>query len=223
LRVITLQHDDTTCHHFMTRDAVTYYGKMSRWQPDARERLERAALQLFTEQGFAATTVPQITQRAGLTTRTFFRHFADKREVLFDSDEMLRLGAVLIAEAPPDADPATLVIDSMTTFAATHLEGRRAEIRQRREIIRSDEGLRERDLRKRDAVSETVRDALMRRGLPAVTAAVLAGTSATLFSVALQEWLDSDDGRTLASIMLDGMQALRAALCHAPGPPPAAT
>ena len=194
---------------------------MSRWQPDARERLERAALQLFTEQGFAATTVPQITQRAGLTTRTFFRHFADKREVLFGSDEMLRLGAVLIAEAPPDADPAALLIDSLTAFAATHLEGRRAEIRQRREIIRSDQGLRERDLRKRDAVSETVRDALTKRGLPPVTAAMLAGTSATLFSVALQEWLDSDDDRTLASIMLDGMQALRAALGHVPGPAPA--
>ena len=56
---------------------------MSRWQPDTRERLEKAALELFAEQGFAATTVPQITARAGLTTRTFFRHFADKRDVLF--------------------------------------------------------------------------------------------------------------------------------------------
>lgn len=194
---------------------------MSRWQPDARERLERAALQLFTEQGFAATTVPQITQRAGLTTRTFFRHFADKREVLFGSDEMFRQAAVVIAEAPPDADPAALIIDGLTAFATAHLEGRRAEIRQRREIIRSDEGLRERELRKRDAVSEAVRDALTRRGLPAVTAAMLAGICATLFSVALQEWLDSDDDRTLASIMLDGMQALRAALGSVPGPAPA--
>jgi AcrR family transcriptional regulator len=223
LRVITLHHDDIACHHFMARDAVTYHGRMSRWQPDTRERLERAALQLFTEQGFAATTVPQITQRAGLTTRTFFRHFADKREVLFGSDEMIQLAAAAIVEAPADADPAALIIDSLSTFAATHLEGRRAEIRQRREIIRSDEGLRERDLRKRDAVSEAVRDALTRRGLPVVTAAMLAGTSATLFSVALQEWLDSDDNRTLVSIMLDGMQALRAALGHVPGPPTAAT
>jgi len=62
---------------------------MSRWQPDARGRLERAAVELFTEQGFAATTVPQIAARAGLTTRTFFRHFADKREVLFAGDEEL--------------------------------------------------------------------------------------------------------------------------------------
>ena len=205
----------------MARDDVTYHGRMGRWQPDARERLERAALELFTEQGFAATTVPQITERAGLTTRTFFRHFADKREVLFGSDEMFRQAAVVIAEAPPDADPVALIIDGLTTFAATHLEGRRAEIRQRREIIRSDEGLRERDLRKRDAVSEIVRDALTRRGLQAVTAAMLAGTSATLFSVALHEWLDSDDDRTLASIMLDGMQALRAALGSVPGPAPA--
>ena len=192
---------------------------MSRWQPDARERLERAALELFTEQGFAATTVPQITQRAGLTTRTFFRHFADKREVLFDSDEMFRQAAALIAEAPPSADPAALVTDGLTAFAAMHLEGHRAEIRQRREIIRSDQGLRERELRKRDAVSEALRDALTKRGLPAVTAAMLGGICATLFSVALQEWLDSDDDRTLASIILDGMQALRTALGPAPASP----
>ncbi|MEU9887056.1 helix-turn-helix domain-containing protein [Sphaerisporangium sp. NPDC051011] len=196
---------------------------MSRWQPDARERLERAALELFAEQGFAATTVPQIAGRAGLTTRTFFRHFADKREVLFGSDEMFLQAAVLIAEAPPDADPAALITGALTAFAATHLEGRRAEIRRRQEIIRSDEGLRERNLRKRDAVSDAVRDALTRRGLPAVTAAMLAGTSATLFSVALQEWLDSDDDRTLAGIMLDGMQALRTALGSVPAPAPAAT
>ena len=60
---------------------------MGRWEPDARDRLERAALELFVEHGFDPVTVPEITARAGLTTRTFFRHFADKREVLFaDAD-----------------------------------------------------------------------------------------------------------------------------------------
>jgi AcrR family transcriptional regulator len=68
---------------------------VSRWQPDARQRLERAAIDLFAEQGFAATTVPQITARAGLTTRTFFRHFADKREVLFGGAEIPALATRL--------------------------------------------------------------------------------------------------------------------------------
>ena len=72
----------------MTRRVITYTGAVSRWRPDARERLEHAALELFAEQGFAATTVPEITARAGLTTRTFFRYFADKREVLFGGAEI---------------------------------------------------------------------------------------------------------------------------------------
>ena len=84
---------------------------MSRWQPDARERLERAALELFTEQGFAETTVPQITAKAGLTTRTFFRYFADKREVLFSNDEeAAELAARMIAEAPAHLTPMEIKI-----------------------------------------------------------------------------------------------------------------
>src|SRR5580692_53830 len=109
---------------------------MSRWQPDARERLERAALQLFTEQGFAATTVPQITSRAGLTTRTFFRHFADKREVLFGGAETPGYAARMMADAPASADPMTLLADGLQTFADTRFEGRRDEFRLRRDIIR---------------------------------------------------------------------------------------
>ena len=73
---------------------------MMRWAPDARRRLERAAFELFGEQGYAATTVPQITARAGLTTRTFFRYFADKREVIFGGDEIPDAAARLISEAP---------------------------------------------------------------------------------------------------------------------------
>ena len=72
----------------MTRHVIAYPRRVARWSPDARGRLERAAFELFAEQGFAATTVPEITARAGLTTRTFFRHFADKREVFYAGDEI---------------------------------------------------------------------------------------------------------------------------------------
>jgi AcrR family transcriptional regulator len=195
---------------------ITYDGRMSRWQPDARERLERAAVELFTEQGFAATTVPQITERAGLTTRTFFRHFADKRAVLFGGDEIPRLVAALIADAPPSMDPATLVLDGLTAFAAAQFEGRRAEIRQWRAIVRSDEGLRERELRKRDAVHEAVRSGLAARGVSATNAAVLAGTSVTLLYTAVDEWVEAGDERPLAEFILDGVRALRAALDRLP-------
>jgi AcrR family transcriptional regulator len=189
---------------------------MSRWQPDARERLERAAVELFTEQGFAATTVPQITERAGLTTRTFFRHFTDKREVLFGGDEIPQLAAALIADAPPSVDPATLVLGGLTAFAAARFEGRRAEIRRWRAIVRSDEGLRERELRKRDAVHEAVRSGLVDRGVSPVDAAVLAGTSVTLLYTAVDAWVEASDERPLAEFILDGVRALRVALDRLP-------
>ena len=179
----------------MTRRVITYTGAVSRWQPDARERLERAALELFAEQGFAATTVPEITARAGLTTRTFFRYFADKREVIFGGAEIPDLATRLIADAPPSLDPVTLVFGGLQTVAETRFEGRRTELRQRRAIIRSDEGLRERDLRKRADLGEAIRAGFVSRGVAAVTAALLAEITMTVLFVALDEWIDRDDDR----------------------------
>src|ERR1700712_466964 len=83
---------------------LTCAGWVSRWAPDARERLETAALDLFAENGYEATTVAQIADRAGLNRATFFRHFADKREVLFGGEDLLAgLFADAIRVAPPGA------------------------------------------------------------------------------------------------------------------------
>src|ERR1700753_2882695 len=125
----------------MTWRVITYTGPVSRWQPDASDRLRRAALELFTQQGFAATTVPEIAARAGLTTRTFFRHFADKREVLFGGAEIPAFAARLIADAPPSLDPATLISGGLRTVAENRFEGRREQLRETRAIIASDDGL----------------------------------------------------------------------------------
>jgi AcrR family transcriptional regulator len=187
-------------------------GAVGRWQPDAQQRLERAAIDLFARQGFAATTVPQIAQEAGLTTRTFFRHFADKREVLFGGDEIPRLVTRLLADAPASLDPMTLILEGLKAFAGNQFEGRRAELRERRAIVRSDEGLRERELRKLDAVREAVRDGLVGRGTETMTAALLADTSVTLLHVALDEWLNQDGDRPLAEIIPEALEALRAAV-----------
>src|SRR5438128_1901480 len=118
---------------------------MARWEQGAQERLKKAALELFLERGFDQTTVPQITARAGLTTRTFFRHFADKREVLFAGEEVIpALVADLIAQAPAELAPLAVIRRGLATVATTIFEGRRDYLRQRRIVIDSDDGLRER-------------------------------------------------------------------------------
>jgi AcrR family transcriptional regulator len=194
-------------------------GDVTRWQPGARERLHSAALELFTEQGFAATTVPEISVRAGLTTRTFFRHFADKREVLFAGDEMATYAAHLMAEAPPSQDPLTLIVEGLRIVAETRFEGRRAQVRQWRAIVESDEGLRERDLRKRWALSEVIREGFLERGLEPTVAAVLADTGVTLLHVSIDSWLAQDGETTLYETILATLDTLQ---IHLGGSRPAA-
>ena len=196
----------------MTSRVIIYSGVMGRWRPDARQRLERAALELFTEQGFAATTVPQITARAGLTTRTFFRHFTDKREVLFGGPEIPAMATRLMTDAPPGLDPATLIVAGLRTVAETRFEGRREEVRERRAIIRSDEGLRERDLRKRADLAAAIRAGLVSREVAATTATLLADSTVTVLYVALDEWLEQDGDQPLFEIMLRTIGSLQGAL-----------
>jgi AcrR family transcriptional regulator len=185
---------------------------VSRWRPDARQRLEKAAIELFLEQGFAATTVPEITARAGLTTRTFFRHFADKREVIFADSEIPDLATRMIAEAPASLDPMTLIVLGLREVTAVRFEGRRADIRVRRDIIRSDDGLQERNLRKRARLSEAIRAGLAGRGVDPAAAALIAETCVTLLFVSLDEWLDRNDDVSLFQLIRTNLDALQAAI-----------
>src|SRR5580693_9626125 len=93
--------------------------RMGRWEPNTRERLERAALTLFVEHGYDATTVAGIADRAGLTKSTFFRHFADKREVLFGGQDLL---AGMFSDAIAAAPPAATSVDWLVAApeAAAH-------------------------------------------------------------------------------------------------------
>jgi AcrR family transcriptional regulator len=190
---------------------------VSRWRPDARERLERAAIDLFVEQGFAETTVPEITARAGLTTRTFFRHFADKREVIFAGSEIPDLATRMLAEAPASLDPMTLIIEGLRDLTAARFEGRRGEIRVRRDIIRSDDGLQERDLRKKAALSQAIRTGFLGRGIDPIAAALVAETCVILLYVSLDEWLDRDDDVSLFSIILTNLDALQTVIAFPAG------
>src|SRR6478752_786039 len=123
---------------------------MTRWSPDAALRLEEAALALFEEAGFSATTVPQIAERAGLTTRTFFRHFSDKRDVLFLRDREFPDVISRVLDAMPDDLPAGELIMRGLLNAAEELDTLREPIARRRRVIRSEAHLRERELLKLD-------------------------------------------------------------------------
>jgi AcrR family transcriptional regulator len=197
----------------MTCRVINYDGAMSRWEPDARERLERAALELFVDQGFAQTSVPQITAHAGLTTRTFFRHFADKREVLFAGEEEIPARvARLVVDAPAELSPMDLIAYGLQTMAVTVFDGRREILRTRHAVIQSDEGLRERELRKLSALSEAIAEGFQSRGLDELSAVLAARVAVTAFNVAIERWLRQDDEQPLADLVRDTLGALRSVL-----------
>ena len=134
----------------MAPGVIIYLRGVGRWQPNARERLVRAGLELFLERGYDSVTVAEIAERAGLTKRTFFRHLADKREVLFLGEDVLaRLMADAIADAPESATPMAAIAAALEA-AATAFPSERPDIAlQRQTVIASNSNLQERESLKR--------------------------------------------------------------------------
>jgi len=183
-----------------------------RWSPDARGRLERAAFELFAEQGFSATTVPEITARAGLTTRTFFRYFADKREVFFAGDEIPELARRVLAAAPPGLDPVVLLEQGLRQVAADRFDGHRDEVRLRRDLVDADPSLRERDAQKRADLVAVLRPGLQARGVDALEAALLAELTVVVLHVAMRAWLDDPAEESMSDVVSRCFTRLRGVL-----------
>lgn len=161
---------------------------MARWAPDTRERLRAAAMELFAERGFEATTVPDIVERAGVTRRTFFRHFGDKREVFFGDDEIPRLAARMLEVAPADMSPFAIAWSGFHTLAAERFEPRRREMAAARRVIESEPALRERDLQKQADLRAVLAEGYRARGVDALRARVVAGIAVDLLQTALEQW-----------------------------------
>jgi AcrR family transcriptional regulator len=183
---------------------------MGRWEPDSRGRLQEAALALYSERGFDQTTAALIADRAGVTERTFFRHFADKREVLFGGSALLKERIVAgVAGAPPESAPLEAVAFGLAAAAAMLGESRRDLARQRHDVIATNPELRERELAKLADYAAAVGQALHQRGVGEPQASLAAETGMTVLRVALQRWSSSDDSRDLADVMQDSMAELR--------------
>ncbi|HEX8007677.1 MAG TPA: helix-turn-helix domain-containing protein [Trebonia sp.] len=192
---------------------------MGRWEPNARERLVRAAVDLFAEQGYDATTVNEIAERAGgLTKTTFFRHFPDKREVLFAGQEIhSRLLADAIAAAPDSATPFQAVAAALDAVAATFTDDRRDFSARLRAVIADSSELQERAAFKRAAfkraaLAEAMTDALHKRGVPDPAASLAAELGARAFYRAFDHWSDPTNQQTLADLARQTLDELRAAI-----------
>jgi AcrR family transcriptional regulator len=180
-----------------------------RWQPNARGRLEEAAFALYLERGYEQTTVAEIAERAGLTERTFFRYFADKREVLFaGADQLQALFVNAVAEAASAASPIDAVSAGLRAVAGV-FDGRREYSRQRQTIIVANPYLQERELIKLASIASSVADALRRRGVsePAASLAAEAGTS--VFHVAFQRWIEQTATDDLWPFMQEALAEIK--------------
>jgi AcrR family transcriptional regulator len=183
---------------------------MARWEPDSRGRLERAALALYGERGFESTTVAEIAERAGLTERTFFRHFADKREVLFGGAGRLQeLLVSAVANAPKSSAPIDAVVDALQAAGAL-LQERREFSQQRQSIIAASAELQERELIKLAALATALAEALHRRGVREPAATLTGEAGIAVFRVAFERWVEETNERDLPRLIRESLDQLRA-------------
>jgi AcrR family transcriptional regulator len=183
---------------------------MTRWEPDARGRLAQAALELYAERGFERTTVAEIAERAGLTERTFFRHFADKREVLFAGArdfEDLFVGAV--AGAPDSAAPIDAAAAGLQAVGAL-LQERRELSCERQRIIASSDELQERELNKLASLSATLAKTLRARGVGEPAARLAAEATIAVFRIAFERWVAEANERDLPQLLRESLDELKA-------------
>jgi AcrR family transcriptional regulator len=185
---------------------------VARWEPDARGRLERAALSLYGENGFENTTVAEIAERAGLTERTFFRHFADKREVLFGGgSDLQELIVGVVADAPGSSAPIEAAAAGLEAAGEQFfVQERRDFSRQRQAVIASNPELQERELTKLAALSAAIADALRRRGADEQAAALTAQVAIALFRTAFERWIDETGQGDFPHLVRDSLEQLKA-------------
>jgi AcrR family transcriptional regulator len=182
---------------------------MGRWEPGAAERLQRAALELFADRGFEQTTAADIAQSVGLTERTFYRHFADKREVLFaGQDRFLAAIREAAASAPADAAPMAVALAAVSGSSPLFTDERRPFSRLRQRVIDANPALQERERHKMAGLAAAVAETLRDRGVTEPTATLAAESAATVFGVAFARWIADGEERSLPELTASVFQDL---------------
>lgn len=173
-----------------------------------RERLQQAALDLFGERGFERTTAADVAARAGVTERTFFRHFADKRETLFGGEAVLRDALVAAIARSSDGLPPLDTLFAAFRSVVPLLAANRAFAAPRQALIAATPGLHERELAKHHALADALADALAAGGADPRSARLAAQVAMTTFAEATLDWLrDPEPG--LAERVEEGRLRLR--------------
>jgi len=200
----------------MRSDRVAYDVTVARWEPNARERLESAALDLFVENGYEETTVAQIADRAGMNRATFFRHFADKREVLFGGEDVLAgLFADAIKSAPLGATLTECLQAALAAAEAAMTPQQRAKAAQRVLLVAANSEVQERGLLKHARIARSISAALRERGQDELAARLGAELTMLAFRVAFERWMKATDDEPFspfATAALSDLQARAAEL-----------
>ncbi len=189
---------------------------MSRWKPGAEGRLSAAAIALFDEQGYDETTVAEIAAAAGLTKRTFFRYFSDKREVLFNGSHELQDRWIGGIEAAPAGAGAMAAVGAGLDEVADLFADRHPFARMRSRIVAANPELQERELIKLQTLAGAVQAALTARGVPVNSAILAAQTGVTVFHVAFARWVAQDDPAAFRELMEQSLAELRSVLGNGP-------
>jgi AcrR family transcriptional regulator len=193
----------------MSAAAIKYHRGMGRWEPNARGRLEMAALALYEERGFEQTTVVEIAKRAGVTERTFFRYFADKREVLFSGAGSLQdLLVTNVAAAPASTSPIDAVTAALEVAGAL-LQQRRDFARKRQAVITANAELQERELIKLASLAASMAAVLRTRGVGEPTASLAAEAGIAVFKVAFETWVSAADDLDLPAVIRESVEELQ--------------
>ncbi|MCW0213466.1 MAG: TetR family transcriptional regulator [Pseudonocardia sp.] len=184
---------------------------MGRWEPNSRARLEQAAHELYLDRGFDRTTVADIAARAGLTERTFFRYFADKREVLFGGSGLLHdLLVESVGAAPASTAPLAAVVTALEAVGDSLFADRRDGARRRQQVIDANIELQERELIKLASLAAAVAAALRRRGVPDPAAVLAAEAGIAIFRTAFGRWIAEDSRTDLAGHVRESLAELKA-------------